>query len=104
MVVARMPTTFVSMNRGRSDRQRHWSVDSYQEHRNDHWHVGDDGNNGLTNYANGGQYSQGVGNDELSVEGRTYVDGATHIEATGCWLTPVNGGTSSEEKTENRED
>jgi len=73
--------------------------------RNDCGHVGDDGKNGLTNYANGGQYSQEVGNDELGVESRTYVDGATHIEAMECWLTPVMlECMSSEEETENRED
>jgi hypothetical protein len=61
---------------------------------------------GLTNYPNGGQYSQQVRNDELGVESRADVhDGVTHIEAMGCWLTRVMVEcTSSEEKTEKRKD
>jgi hypothetical protein len=47
-----------------------------------------------------------VGNVELGLEGHADVaDGTTHIEPMGCWFTRAMGGcTSSEEKTENRED
>jgi len=61
---------------------------------------------GLTNYPNGGQYFQCVGDDYVGVDGRADVeDGTTDIEAMGCWLTQVmRGCTSSEEKRKKRKD
>ena len=98
IVTAKIATTLVSRKTGRADRQRQTSVVSLSNRNATH-------ELGRTNHPNGSKYPQEVGDSEVRVDVRTYVDEFTYIEGMRGWFARIEAGcTSHEEEAEKRKD